>query len=217
MSGPRQHEAELVMRPRGGALVFAVVYCGVIGAVAIAFLWAGLVADDGGRRGHPLFVVLGLILLLPSVLMLTLVVRLRGKVTDDAVIIRGLGGRVRNIPLADLAAIGMVFTSQPKITGWVPYLWLRSGAVVRLPIGLFAGKMPPRRQAEPGPLPDWSDIAASKQGQYCLEIYRRATLLQRPGGPLSLDRESTRSGGRSRERAYWCADPNIGSHLLPKT
>lgn len=124
---PGRTSQSLSLRPGGSGKWLAWGFNGVLAAMGLVFGVLGL------ERGRPEFVVVGVILLAPVCLVLLL--QPSGELGDDALVLRVGRRHPRTVLLDDIAAVGMVYTIQPRVSAWIPYAWLRDGSAVNLPVG----------------------------------------------------------------------------------
>jgi hypothetical protein len=187
-----------VLKPGGAAPRLAMVLYGAICLLLLAGVIAGAVRINGQRSPG-----LSVGLAIPLLAMLMIFVFGTGgscRVTPDAVILKSTRwSHPIPVPLARIAAVGMIYTVQPRINGWRSYLWTSDGRAVPLPVGLCTAGEPGRATA--------ADLSASRQGELCRAVFQRVVAVQGPGGPALADRLLDRSGLFRRETAYWSANP----------
>jgi len=196
----------LVMKPGGGAPRLAMVLYGASCLLLLAGVVAGAVPINGQRSPG-----LSVGLAIPLLAMLLIFVFGTGgscRVTSDAVLLKGTRwSHPTRVPLAQIAAVGMVYTVQPRINGWRSYLWTTDGRALLLPIGLCLADEPGRATT--------ADLSASRQGELCRAVFQRVVAVQGPDGPAAADRQAARSGRSKRETGYWSANPAMpGFHPL---
>lgn len=119
----------------------------------------------------------------------------------------------RRIPLADVAAVGMVYVQGFRYRQWDPHVWLGDGGSVVIPGRRLQGQPPPHRPGDDDLA--WAAIASSPAGQMCLRIRAAALAVQGPDGPLGLDDVRFRGNGSApaskyRARAYWGTVEGLG-------
>lgn len=188
----------LVLKPGGAAPRLAMVLYGAICLLLLAGVIAGAVPING-RRSPGLSVGLAI----PLLAMLLIFVLGTGgscQVTPEAVLLKSTRwSHPTPVPLARVAAVGMVYTVQRRISGWRSYLWTSDGRAVPLPVGLCTAGEPDRATT--------TDLSASRQGEFCRAVFQRVVAVQGPDGLASADRQTARSGRSGRETAYWSANP----------
>jgi hypothetical protein len=188
----------LVLKPGGTAARLAMVLYGAICLLLLAGVIAGAVRINGQRSPG-----LSVGLAIPLLAMLLIFVFGTGgscRVTPDAVLLKSTRwSHPTPVPFAGIAAVGMVYTVQPRVNGWRSYLWTSDGRAVLLPIGLCTAGEPGRATT--------ADLSASRQGEFCRALFQRVVAVQGPDGPASTDRQAARSGRSRRETAYWSANP----------
>ena len=133
--------------------------------------------------------------------------------TETALLLPRALRSYRRLPLADIAAVGMVYVRGSRFTQWEPQVWLRDGSRVALPGRRFQGQPPARRPGDKEPA--WSAIADSPAGRMCLRIRQAGLAVQGPYGPLALDTVPYRDNGAApdgkyRARAYWSTVEDLG-------
>jgi hypothetical protein len=195
----------LVLKPGGAAPRLAMVLYGAICLLLLAGVIAGAVPINGQRSPG-----LSVGLAIPLLAMLLILAFGTGgscRVTPDAALLKSTRwSHPTPVPLAHIVAVGMVYTVQPRISGWRSYLWTSDGDAVLLPIGLCMVDEPGKATT--------TDLSASRQGEFCQAVFQRVVAVQGPDGPASADRQATRSGRSRRETAYWSANPALpGFHL----
>ncbi|MHB1446912.1 MAG: hypothetical protein ACYCTI_02920 [Acidimicrobiales bacterium] len=205
--GTTAQDEPLALSVGGGAVKLAIgvnVFLGVFVAVIVT---VGLIPING--QSHPdISVAAGIPLVLFAVFLFFATGR-SGTVTSDSLILRASRiSKRRAIPLADIVAVGMVYTIQPRLNGWKSYVWRAADKPVGLPIGLCMGYPPAKYEAG-------DNLGSTRQGELCRELFRRVELLQGSSGPAAKDRETQRHGLQSHEKAYWSANPAVpGIHPL---
>ena len=179
-----------------------------IAVIALAIAAVGLVPVNG--HSHPdISIAVGVPLFLFLVLLYSATGR-RGVVTGDSLVLKkSRWARPQAIPLGAIEAVGMVYTVQPRISGWRNYCWRADGEPLGLPVGLCAAPAP----QEPGAL---DHLEGSRQGEICREVFRRVVDYQGADGLAARDRVTMRRGNQRAEKAYWSANPAIaGINLIP--
>ncbi|HET6209872.1 MAG TPA: hypothetical protein VFD94_05795, partial [Jatrophihabitans sp.] len=162
----------LVLRPGGSAVRLAMWFYGAICLVLLAGVIAGAVRINGQRNP-----ALSVGLAIPLLFMLLFLVFGTGgrcQVTRDSVILKDTRwSHPRVVPLADIAAVGMVYTVQQRINGWRSYLWTADGLAAPLPVGVCVADGPAQSTV--------ADVAASRQGELCRELFQHIVAVQGSG------------------------------------
>jgi len=121
------------------------------------------------------------------------------------------------VPLTDIAAVGLIYraTAQRGARDWYPYVWRTDGSPVPLTgAGVDRGDRDPTRQPHGRSvaaitLPAWETLAATAQGQLCIEIH--AAAVRRGGHRMPVMGKPDRAPRTSaRDLAYWSANPAEG-------
>jgi hypothetical protein len=201
-------DTQLRLRVGGNAIRLAVAINAAIAVVFLFMLLFGLILINGER--HPgLSIVGGIGLLMPIYLLFH--GANSGVVTADSIMIKSARwSNPKSVPLVDVVAVGMIYTIQPRISGWRCYVWRKTGEAVPLPIGLLIGPKPDAPHAA-------EQVRSSQQGQISSQVFHRVMAFQGNSGPVVSDREVQRRGTLKKERAYWSANPQVqGIHILPK-
>lgn len=188
----------LVLKLGGGAARLAMVVYGLICLLLLAGVVAAAVPING-QTSPGLSVGLA-VPLLAMLLILGFGSGGSGRVTGEAVLLKSTRwSRPTSVPLADIVAVGMIYTVQQRISGWRSYLWTLDGRAVLLPVGLCMAGEPGRSTT--------ADLGTSRQGELCRKLFQRVVAVQGPGGLASCDRQPARHGRSKRETAYWSANP----------
>jgi hypothetical protein len=162
--------------------------------------------------GGVLFLVVGLLPLLPALLVAIASRVPPGDVTAGVLTLRSaLPRKEQRIDLRQIAAVGLVFRRQSRVSAWIPTVWLADGTSARIPIGNTA--VPSVRSR--GPLPEWSAVADTHQGRLCVAILDRARVAQNDRGPITADAERYRGADDPKNVAYWSSRPELGVNRLP--
>lgn len=199
---PESNSEQLVLTVGGGAAKFAMVFMASICLCFAAMVIIGLV-PRGGHRNLPISISFGILLLL-MVLFLVLATGASGTVTGDSLFLKkSRWARLKKIALSDVVAVGMVYTIQPRISGWRSYVWTNDGAPTLLPIGLCMGPLPATAEA--------LRLGRTREGNLCRRLFERVESVQGSTGIALNDRQAIRRGSMKRETAYWSANPAVQS------